>query len=85
LVFSAVVLVLWLIAGWTWVAWFLPVIVIGFLIAIAIEPRRVRSIGYSLRDDDLIFRRGIMFQRFVREIRTLRTSTRSSVMRKLCT
>jgi membrane protein YdbS with pleckstrin-like domain len=28
-------------------------------------PRRVRSIGYQLRDDDLLFRRGILFQRFV--------------------
>jgi membrane protein YdbS with pleckstrin-like domain len=28
-------------------------------------PRRVRAIGYQLRDDDLLFRRGIMFQRFV--------------------
>lgn len=36
-----------------------------FLIAIAVTPRRVRSIGYALRDDDLLFRRGILFQRFV--------------------
>ena len=28
-------------------------------------PRRVRSIGYQLREDDLLFRRGILFQRFV--------------------
>ncbi|HUH53142.1 MAG TPA: PH domain-containing protein [Microbacteriaceae bacterium] len=27
--------------------------------------RRVRAIGYILRDDDLIFRRGIMFERIV--------------------
>ena len=25
----------------------------------------MRSIGYRLRDDDLLFRRGLMFQRFV--------------------
>ena len=31
----------------------------------AFTPRRVRAIGYQLRDDDLLFRRGIMFQRFV--------------------
>lgn len=36
-----------------------------FLIALALTPRRVRAIGYSLRDDDLLFRRGIMFQRMV--------------------
>ncbi len=42
-------------------------IVIGVvsLIGIVFEPRRVRSIGYRLRKDDLLFRRGIMFQRQV--------------------
>ena len=35
------------------------------LIALVLVPRRVRSIGYQLRDDDLLFRRGIMFLRFV--------------------
>jgi uncharacterized protein len=35
------------------------------IILAAFTPRRVRSIGYQLRDDDLLFRRGIMFQRFV--------------------
>jgi membrane protein YdbS with pleckstrin-like domain len=36
-----------------------------FLIALILVPRRVRSIGYQLRRDDLLFRRGLMFQRFV--------------------
>ncbi|HJX88787.1 MAG TPA: PH domain-containing protein [Gemmatimonadales bacterium] len=36
-----------------------------FLIALVLVPRRVRSIGYQLREDDLLFRRGIMFLRFV--------------------
>lgn len=36
-----------------------------FLITLALTPRRVRAIGYLLREDDLLFRRGIMFQRFV--------------------
>lgn len=36
-----------------------------FLIIIALTPRRVRAIGYALREDDLLFRRGIMFQRIV--------------------
>lgn len=35
------------------------------LLIVAFTPRRVRSIGYQLRDDDLLFRRGLMFQRFV--------------------
>lgn len=36
-----------------------------FLVILALTPRRVRAIGYLLREDDLLFRRGIMFQRFV--------------------
>lgn len=35
------------------------------LIVIALVPRRVKSIGYVLREDDILFRRGLMFQRFV--------------------
>ncbi len=51
--------------GWE-LGWILPA-VLGpiFLLVIAFTPRRVRAIGYSLRDDDLLFRRGILFQRFV--------------------
>lgn len=44
----------------------LPIVVgVMSLLLVAFTPRRVRSIGYMLRDDDLLFRRGIMFQRFV--------------------
>jgi membrane protein YdbS with pleckstrin-like domain len=39
------------------------VLLIG-LVNAAITPRRVRAIGYRLRDDDLLVRRGILFQRF---------------------
>ncbi|RLP69011.1 PH domain-containing protein [Mycetocola reblochoni] len=35
------------------------------LLELAITPRRVRSIRYLLREDDLIFRKGIMWQRIV--------------------
>jgi membrane protein YdbS with pleckstrin-like domain len=35
------------------------------LVTIALTPRRVRSIGYQLRADDLLFRRGLAWQRFV--------------------
>lgn len=31
----------------------------------AFTPRRVRALGYRLRDDDLVFRKGIMFRRVV--------------------
>jgi membrane protein YdbS with pleckstrin-like domain len=65
LVLAAASLFLWLVGGWPfgWVA--LAVVVVISVIALIIAPRRARSIGYRLRDDDLLFRRGIMFQRFV--------------------
>lgn len=40
------------------------VLVIGG-IRLALTPRRVRAIGYVLREDDLVFRRGILFSRLV--------------------
>ena len=46
--------------------WALPgSLAIILIITLAFTPRRVRAIGYQLRDDDLVFRRGIMFQRIV--------------------
>lgn len=36
-----------------------------FIVALALVKRRVRSIGFQLRQDDLLFRRGLMWQRFV--------------------
>ena len=46
--------------------WLLPAAVfIVVVLVIAFVPRRVRAIGYQLRDDDLLFRRGLLFQRFV--------------------
>ncbi len=64
-VLSAAAAFLWLVAGWGW-AWIaLIAIVVITIVQLIIAPRRARSIGYRLRDDDLLFRRGIMFQRFV--------------------
>lgn len=40
------------------------VLVIHALLA-AFTPRRIRALGYRLRDDDLVFRKGIMFLRVV--------------------
>lgn len=58
-----------LVAGfaleWTWVwvpASIAAVLVVAVLI---ITPRQARSIGYRLREDDLVFRRGILWQRVV--------------------
>ncbi|MEL0625865.1 PH domain-containing protein [Salinibacterium amurskyense] len=50
------------------ISWFaaLPISLgIIFLINILLTPRRVRAIGYMLREDDLVFRRGLMFRRVV--------------------
>ena len=46
--------------------WTIPAsLAIVFLIAIVLTPRRVRAIGYQLRQDDLLYRHGILFQRLV--------------------
>ncbi|MFC6356764.1 PH domain-containing protein [Luethyella okanaganae] len=55
----------WLLSRELWSLWVLIGLVAIFLVTLLLEPRRVRSIGYQLREDDLLFRRGIMFQRFV--------------------
>jgi membrane protein YdbS with pleckstrin-like domain len=53
------------LTGLTWL-WALPgSLAVIFVVTLALTPRRVRAIGYQLRDDDLLFRRGLMFQRFV--------------------
>ncbi|MFK4728792.1 PH domain-containing protein [Agromyces mediolanus] len=51
--------------GLWWAPWAAGAVGLIAIIAIAFEPRRVRSIGYRLREDDLLFRRGIMFHRQV--------------------
>jgi len=48
-----------------WALWVAIAVAVIAIVTIALEPRRVRSIAYRLRDDDLVFRRGIMFQRQV--------------------
>ncbi|MEN2736411.1 PH domain-containing protein [Microbacterium sp. X-17] len=65
IVLSAGTVFLWLVAGWSWAWILLAVVVVATLIGLFIANRRTRSIGYILRADDLLFRRGIMFQRFV--------------------
>ena len=53
------------VSGVLWL-WAIPIVLaVGFIVILAFTPRRVRAIGYMLRDDDLLFRKGIMFQRFV--------------------
>ena len=50
-----------------WSLGWIPPIVVGTIsiVMVALTPRRVRAIGYALRDDDLVFRRGIMWTRVV--------------------
>jgi uncharacterized protein len=64
-IFVGVLVVAYLLWGQWWALWGAIVVGVISLIAIAFEPRRVRSIAYRLRADDLLFRRGIMFQRQV--------------------
>lgn len=49
--------------SWVW----LPAAVVLFFTAwtFVITPRQARATGYQLRDDDLVFRRGILWQRMV--------------------
>jgi membrane protein YdbS with pleckstrin-like domain len=65
LVAAAAATFLWLVARWD-LGWLLLIaVVVITVISLVVAPRRARSIGYRMRDDDLLFRRGIMFQRFV--------------------
>lgn len=48
---------------WAWIPGGVLTVILAWTLAIL--PRQARSIGYQLRDDDLVFRRGILWQRFV--------------------
>ena len=48
---------------WLWALPIAAVIVIGT--SMLLTPRRVRAIGYQLREDDLVFRRGVLWRRVV--------------------
>jgi len=54
-----------LVTGLAWL-WAVPSgLGVLFLVILILTPRRVRAIGYQLRTDDLLFRRGLLSQRFV--------------------
>lgn len=60
---AAVVLGLVLDQAWVWIpAGIVAAVTLATLIVL---PRQARSIGYQLRADDLVFRRGILWQRMV--------------------
>lgn len=48
---------------WGWIA--AGVIVLITVITQIVLPRQARALGYMLRDDDLVFRKGILWQRMV--------------------
>ncbi|GGE91539.1 hypothetical protein D9V28_10605 [Mycetocola zhadangensis] len=58
-------LVLHFVLDQLWVWWVAGPLLLIDLVSAALAPRRIRSIGYQLRNDDLLFRRGIMWQRLV--------------------
>jgi membrane protein YdbS with pleckstrin-like domain len=52
------------VTNWAWLLVIPAVVLVIAIVVAGFTPRRVRAIGYRLRDDDLLVRRGIMFQRF---------------------
>ncbi len=62
---AAVVVGLFLFADQTW-AWIPGGVAAAItIVTMIVLPRQARSIGYQLRADDLVFRRGILWQRMV--------------------
>ncbi|MGO4105399.1 PH domain-containing protein [Leifsonia sp. YAF41] len=61
----AIAAFVWLAMDLQWAVYVGAAVALITLVSLIVLPRRVRSIGYQLRQDDLLFRRGIMFQRFV--------------------
>jgi len=55
---------LWLIGEW-WAYGVTAVVVVVTVVVAALTPRRVRAIGYQLREDDLLLRKGILHLRVV--------------------
>ena len=60
---AAVVLALVLDQSWVWIP--AAVVVAIEIITLVILPRQARAIGYMLRDDDIVFRKGILWQRMI--------------------
>lgn len=69
LTWLAVIVTAMLLAGWRWPEWWIwaigGLLTAGMLIGAVLVPRQVRAIGYLLREDDLLYRRGILWQRYV--------------------
>ena len=50
---------------WPWAWTVAGVIAVVILLELVILPRQARAIGYMLRADDIVFRRGILWQRMI--------------------
>lgn len=59
----AAVLALWLEQTWVWIP--AGVIILITLLTLVILPRQAKAIGYMLRADDIVFRKGILWQRMI--------------------
>ena len=58
--------VLGAVLGLPWWVWVLPAaLAVAALVSGVLAARRARAIGYELRDDDLLFRKGLLFTRLV--------------------
>lgn len=63
---AAAALLLWWLDWWGGFGWIAPAaIAVLLLVSLPLLPRRVRAIGFRLRQDDLVLRRGVLFRRQV--------------------
>lgn len=60
---AVLVLALVLHQNWAWIPGGIVLVILAWTLIIL--PRQARAYGYQLRRDDLVFRRGILWQRFV--------------------
>lgn len=60
---AAVILNVVMHQSWVWIP--AGVIILVTLITLVILPRQARAIGYMLRADDIVFRKGILWQRMI--------------------
>ncbi|MDT0156166.1 PH domain-containing protein [Microbacterium sp. ARD32] len=63
LVAAALILAFVLDQTWVWIP--AGAVLLITLITLIILPRQARALGYMLRDDDVVFRKGILWQRMV--------------------
>lgn len=63
IVVAATLILHWI--GWPPALWITAAVIVLFVVSAVLIPRQVRAYGYQLREDDLVFRRGIMFLRVV--------------------